>query len=195
MRLVALFRLAFATASWFLHLTSPHSSNSLDHYAKGTRSADRNPKTPDRLPQLVSNRFQVLFHSPPGVLFTFPSRYWFTIGRRRVLSLTGWSPQVPTGFHVSRGTREHCQEVLDLSLTGLSPAVAGLSRTVRLDRDLVTPRLSRTRARHVPQPRLRSACRLVHATGLGWSPFARRYSGSRGFFLFLGVLRCFSSPR
>ena len=24
---------------------------------------------------LVSTRFQVLFHSPPGVLFTFPSRY------------------------------------------------------------------------------------------------------------------------
>src|SRR5690606_20087265 len=29
---------------------------------------------------LVGTRFQVLFHSPPGVLFTFPSRYWFTIG-------------------------------------------------------------------------------------------------------------------
>ena len=25
---------------------------------------------------LVSIRFQVLFHSPPGVLFTFPSRYY-----------------------------------------------------------------------------------------------------------------------
>ena len=32
------------------------------------------------LPQLVSAWFQELFHSPPGVLFTFPSRYWFTIG-------------------------------------------------------------------------------------------------------------------
>ncbi len=29
---------------------------------------------------VVGTRFQVLFHSPPGVLFTFPSRYWFTIG-------------------------------------------------------------------------------------------------------------------
>ena len=27
------------------------------------------------LPQLVNTGFQVLFHSPPGVLFTFPSRY------------------------------------------------------------------------------------------------------------------------
>jgi hypothetical protein len=29
---------------------------------------------------------------------------------------------------------------------------------------------------------------------LGSSPFARHYSGSRGFFPFLGLLRCFSSP-
>ena len=27
------------------------------------------------LPQLVNTGFQVLFHSPPGVLFTFPSQY------------------------------------------------------------------------------------------------------------------------
>ena len=32
------------------------------------------------------------------------------------------------------------------------------------------------------------------APGLGFSPFARRYLGNRCFFLFLGVLRCFSSP-
>jgi hypothetical protein len=29
---------------------------------------------------------------------------------------------------------------------------------------------------------------------LGYSPFARHYSGSRGFFPFLRLLRCFSSP-
>ena len=33
----------------------------------------------------------------------------------------------------------------------------------------------------------------THA-GLGSSHFARRYSGNRCFFLFLRVLRCFSSP-
>ena len=31
--------------------------------------------------------------------------------------------------------------------------------------------------------------------GLGCFPFARRYLGNRSYFLFLGVLRCFSSPR
>ena len=49
----------------------------------------------------------MLFHSPLGVLFTFPSRYLFTIGQQGVLSLGGWSPQIPSGFHVSEGTQEH----------------------------------------------------------------------------------------
>src|SRR5439155_5777721 len=38
------------------------------------------------------------------------------------------------------------------------------------------------------------APRLASPPGLGWSPFARRYYGDRGCFLFLPVLRCFSSP-
>ena len=36
--------------------------------------------------------------------------------------------------------------------------------------------------------------RAFHRMGLGSSRFARHYSGSRGCFLFLGVLRCFNSP-
>ena len=39
------------------------------------------------------------------MLFTFPSRYWFTIGRRVVFSLGRWSSRIPTGFHVPRGTQ------------------------------------------------------------------------------------------
>ena len=35
----------------------------------------------------------------------------------------------------------------------------------------------------------------IECQGLGSSPFARRYLGNRSFFLFLRVLRCFSSPR
>ena len=54
--------------------------------------------------QLVSAGFQVLFHSPPGVLFTFPSRYCSSIGHQVVFRLGGWSPLFPTGFHVSCGT-------------------------------------------------------------------------------------------
>jgi hypothetical protein len=58
---------------------------------------------------LVGIGFQVLFHSPPGVLFTFPSRYSFAIGHWVVFSLGGWSPRIPTGFLVSRGTPDTAQ--------------------------------------------------------------------------------------
>ena len=44
------------------------------------------------------------FHSPPGVLFTFPSRYLFTIGCLVIFSLTRWSSQIQKGFHVSLST-------------------------------------------------------------------------------------------
>ena len=53
---------------------------------------------------LVNTGFQVLFHSPSGVLFTFPSQYCFSIGHRLVFRLGGWSPRLPCGFLVSART-------------------------------------------------------------------------------------------
>ena len=82
---------------------------SLTHYAKGTQS----PLT--RLLLFVCMRFQVLFHSPPGVLFAFPSRYWFTIGHQVVFSLGRWSSLLPTRFHVSRGTLD--QSLINVTFT------------------------------------------------------------------------------
>src|SRR6187549_3834907 len=124
MRLFALFGLAFASASRE-RLTLPHTANSPAHSSKGTPSPILVAQ--HRLRLLVFSRFQVLFHSPPGVLFTFPSRYWFTIGRQGVLSLRGWAPQIHAGFHVPRATWEFHSEVDRLSSTGLLPSVAALS--------------------------------------------------------------------
>ena len=62
------------------------------------------------------------------MLFTFPSRYLFTIGRRGVLRLGGWSPHVQTGFHVSRPTQGPKR---NFTRTGLSPTMARLSRRFR----------------------------------------------------------------
>ena len=76
----------------------------------------------------VCTRFQDLFHSPSGVLFAFPSRYWFTIGRLRVFSLGGWSPHIQTGCHVSRPTCRTLSTTGPISHTGLSPTMAPLSR-------------------------------------------------------------------
>ena len=65
-----------------------------------------------------------------------------------------------------------------VSCTGLSPSLAGFPKTVPLPSSV-------TYAVRTP------AC--THA-GLGSSAFARRYSQNRCFFLFLRLLRCFSSP-
>ena len=41
------------------------------------------------LPQLVNTGLQVLFHSPPGVLFTFPSQYFALSVTKEYLALRG----------------------------------------------------------------------------------------------------------
>ncbi len=51
--------------------------------------------------------FRIYFTPLTGVLFAFPSRYWFTIGQSGVFSLGGWSPHVQSRFLVSRPTRFH----------------------------------------------------------------------------------------
>ena len=62
------------------------SATELLNLAAYIRSPDRSTKSTtlhfDVLCVLVSTGFQVLFHSPPGVLFTFPSQYY-------TLSVTG----------------------------------------------------------------------------------------------------------
>ena len=72
--------------------------NSPDHSTKGTTSHL------NVLCVLVNIRFQVLFHSPPGVLFTFPSQYCSTIGHRVVFRLGGGAPRLLCGFHVPADT-------------------------------------------------------------------------------------------
>ena len=73
---------------------------------------------------LVNIRFQVLFHSPPGVLFTFPSQYCSSIGHWLVFRLGGWSPHIPYRFLVSVGTRDtDCH--LTVSSTRLSLSSVG----------------------------------------------------------------------
>src|SRR5699024_7900333 len=49
--------------------------------------------------------------------------------------------------------------------------------------------------RHVPQPPTCNPCRVSHRPGLASSAFARHYSRNHCCFLFLRVLRCFTSPR
>jgi hypothetical protein len=65
------------------------------------------------------------------VLFTFPLRYWFTIGVYGVFSLTGWCRQIQAGFLRSRLTQDTARPTQFMP-TGLSPAMAPLSRSFSL---------------------------------------------------------------
>ena len=73
------------------------------------------------LPQLVDARFQVCFTPLAGVLFAFPSRYWFAIGHHVVFRLGGWSPRIRAGFHVSRPTWDPGRPRAGFRLRGFHP--------------------------------------------------------------------------
>ena len=103
----------------------------------------------------------------------------FAIGHWVVFRLGGWAPRLHTGLHVS-GTTLVPLEPIGISHTGISPSLSGFSKTVLLSfLDLV----------------LWSTTPKNKSFGLASFPFARRYLGNRCFFLLLGLLRCFSSPR
>src|SRR5659263_138396 len=89
MQLDALFRLGFPSAPYLKYLTLLHIVTRWLVLQKASRH------TYKVLRPLVGTRFQVLFHSPSGVLFTFPSRYSFTIGRQEYLALDGGPPSFP----------------------------------------------------------------------------------------------------
>ena len=123
-------------------------------------------------------------HSVSGSL-SLPSRGAFhlsltvlySIGHWVVFSLTGWSPLIHTGYHVSGATLDPAGPPWD-SRTRLSRSVDGLSSTIPLSAS-------------VPYAVRTPTCSHV---GLGSSAFARRYLRNHCYFLFLRLLRCFSSP-
>ena len=128
------------------------------------------------LPQLVNTGFQALFHSPPGVLFTFPSQYYALSVTKEYLALGGGPPDFPQGFS--------CLVVLWIPPAPYRFRIRG---SHPLWRNFPVPSANESGhfTRSITPERTRS--------GLGSFHFARRYSGNRVFFLFLALLRCFSS--
>ena len=103
-----------------------------------------------RLRRLVGTRFQVLFHSPPGVLFTIPSRYSSAIGHQEVFRLTRWSWPIHTRFHEPRATRGHAQGRRPATPTRLPRSTAGHSRPFGFTRRFITPRRQGSTGTHAP---------------------------------------------
>ena len=159
---IALFGLAFATASPH-GLTSRHNANSQAHSSKGTLS--QRPKS--SLQRIVGTWFQVLFHSPPGVLFTFPSRYLSAIGHQGVFRLNGWSRQIHTEFQGFRVTWGDVFRAIVLRIRGYHPLCRDFP--VHFDFNdgflLCVGSAEPTRRPHNPQRS--NACRLSHCTEFG----------------------------
>ena len=80
---LALLRLGFPTAPHLECLTLPACAT------RRTVLQKVRGRTSNVLPQLVNTGFQVLFHSPPGVLFTFPSQYYALSVTKEYLALRG----------------------------------------------------------------------------------------------------------
>ena len=129
------------------------------------------------VPQLVNTGFQVLFHSPPGVLFTVPSQYFPLSVTKEYLALRGGPRFFPQGFS--------CLVVLWIPARLLEFRVRGFHPLwlvfpgpfcypLRIDPPVRTPECSHS--------------------GLGSSAFARHYLRNHVCFLLLRLLRCFSSP-
>ncbi len=113
---IALFGLAFATAPRVYTVNLAGEEQLVGSLCKRHAVI----LTKSRLRPLVGARFQVLFTPLFTVLFTFPSRYSFTIGLRGVFSLTGWCRQIQPGFLPSRPTQD-THSLIVPSPTGLSP--------------------------------------------------------------------------
>ena len=105
------------------------------------------------------------------------------IGLSVVFSLAGWAPLIPTEFHVVRGTQVPADRITPVSRTGLSPAMVMLSNMFCY------------KCHSTPSPVLQPRVRPCDLHGLGSCAFARHYLRNHYYFLFLRVLRCFSSPR
>ena len=88
---LALLRLGFPTAPHLQCLTLPACTT------RRTVLQKVRGHTNNVLPQLVGTRFQVLFHSPPGVLFTFPSQYYTLSVTEEYLALRGGPRIFPQG--------------------------------------------------------------------------------------------------
>ena len=128
------------------------------------------PRKAIGLPQIVGTWFQILFTPLNGVLFTFPSRYWFTIGHQRVFSLGRWSSQLPTGFHVPRGTRvAHPESPIGFAYGALTLCGAP-SQRLRLPMRLVTSRGVCSRLQSRPTTPTRQRLHAVTSTGFGLFP-------------------------
>ena len=163
-------RFRFGSVPLTLNLASHR--NSPAHSTKGTTSHAYGALSACKL--TVSGSLSL----PSRGSFHLSLTVLFAIGHMVVFSLTGWSPCLPSGFLVSRRTPDSAKPFLVFAY-GIVTLYDLPFKTVRLTSQVLF---------RGPYPG------RISAPGLGCSDFARHYFRNRFYFLFLRVLRCFSSP-
>ena len=161
LRLDALFRLGFPAAPDLAVLNLATNHNSTAHFPRGT------PSPHEGAPIACRHAVSGLFHSPPGVLFTFPSRYCFTIGRQTCLALDRGRPGFRRNSTCSALLGCLPQAVRTLSRTGLSPSAARFPNTVPLECGFVTARNLCGGLLEDPTTPITQRPQAWHVTGLG----------------------------
>ena len=78
------------------------------------------------------NGFRYYFTALTGLLFTFPSRYWFTIGDMKYLAFPGSPGWFPRDFRFPRYLSKTARSTKEFSNTGLLPSLALRSRKLLL---------------------------------------------------------------
>ncbi len=151
---------------------------------------------------LVDVWFQNYFTALTGLLFTFPSRYWFTIDLLRYLALPVSSGGFIQAIRVSDYSRTNARESYSFRVRDRYPLGSCFPAGSATNTIAHSPSINGTRSPYNPAS--------IARDGLGFSPFARRYSGNTRipvprptcigretemscWFLFLSVLRCFTS--
>ena len=114
MQLYALFRLGFPTAPGLLSLNLATYGNSQAHSTKGTPS-------PFRALTACRSTVSGSLSLPSRGAFHLSLTVLCAIGSCRVFSLGGWSPQIPSGFHVSRRTQVRLASAFRFRLRGFHP--------------------------------------------------------------------------
>ena len=130
---------------------------------------------------LVGARFQVLFHSSVRSAFSpFPHGTGPLSVSREYLAL----PDGPGRFTQNSS----CSALLRIPLCFVLLRIPDCHRLWSVFPGCSSHKISCNAVVLQPHP-----CRNMN--GLGYSPFARHYWGNHCYFLFLQVLRCFSSLR
>jgi hypothetical protein len=131
----ALFRLGFPNGSVAEPLNQAHDDQLAGSFFN--RHAIRwpaRPKPGQALPSdcLWATGFRFSFTPRTGVLFTFPSRYSFAIGRFGYLALERGRPGFPRDSSCPAVLKSECERRSRPSPTGLSPSPTALPRVLRL---------------------------------------------------------------